>query len=236
MRRAFSLLELLVVITILCLLMAVLFPVLVSAKGRAQRTACMAELRQMGHALEMYRADDDGMLPETLGQTVVSKGYSGPLLPYVGKSGVQCPMSHDDYMSRLGFVHVSSFFTGWWQDHGIHVLHPGEYWEPHPSFVIAMCPEHLLSGFADGKYQMWPASGPQGRRGRHVVLRIDGSAGETDAQAVRQYAPAIENGKPVWEEILVNNLPPSGRPIVDRFPGEPLAFDIPEGQNPAPGQ
>ena len=62
-RRGFSLVELLVVIGIIALLMAILTPVLLSARRGAQRTACISNLRQIGLAVRMYRDDYEELPP-----------------------------------------------------------------------------------------------------------------------------------------------------------------------------
>lgn len=61
MRRAFTLIELLVVIAIIAILAAILFPVFAQAKASAKKAACLSNQRQLGIALTMYRADNDGI-------------------------------------------------------------------------------------------------------------------------------------------------------------------------------
>ena len=60
--KGFTLIELLVVIAIIALLLALLFPVLRSAKERAYRTVCQSNLRQLTLAWTAYATEYDGKL------------------------------------------------------------------------------------------------------------------------------------------------------------------------------
>lgn len=60
--RAFSLVELLVVVAIMAVLLAVLLPALGSARGRARQVHCAANLHQLGHGLHLYANDAGGAL------------------------------------------------------------------------------------------------------------------------------------------------------------------------------
>lgn len=59
----FTLIELLVVIAIIALLMAILVPLLRSARNQARTAVCQAKLRQWGSILALYTEDNRGCLP-----------------------------------------------------------------------------------------------------------------------------------------------------------------------------
>lgn len=62
-RFGFTLIELLVVIAIIAILAAILFPIFMTAKQRAQQTACMDNMVQIGKAINMYVDDNSGYTP-----------------------------------------------------------------------------------------------------------------------------------------------------------------------------
>jgi prepilin-type N-terminal cleavage/methylation domain-containing protein/prepilin-type processing-associated H-X9-DG protein len=59
MKKAFTLIELLVVITIIAILASILFPVFAQAKGSAQNTMDLSNIRQTGISLQLYLNDND---------------------------------------------------------------------------------------------------------------------------------------------------------------------------------
>jgi prepilin-type processing-associated H-X9-DG protein len=77
----FTLVELLVVITIIMVLLTILLPSLKLAKERTQSSDCLSRLRQFGQANHMYVNDNDSYLPfsQTLG-----KIFDYQLHQYVG--------------------------------------------------------------------------------------------------------------------------------------------------------
>ena len=71
---AFTLVELLVVISIIAVLVAILLPALNKAREQAKLVSCMSNVRQVGLACITYAADNEGWYPENPGQT----GYASP--------------------------------------------------------------------------------------------------------------------------------------------------------------
>lgn len=61
--RAFTLVELLVVISIISLLFGLLVPTLRRARDVAKQTVCQSQLRQWGLAFETYATENDGFYP-----------------------------------------------------------------------------------------------------------------------------------------------------------------------------
>jgi prepilin-type N-terminal cleavage/methylation domain-containing protein/prepilin-type processing-associated H-X9-DG protein len=89
----FTLVELLVVITIIAVLAALLFPVLNSARHKAWETACASNLRQLSLAVDMYAQDHDERFPPS--HTIAHEPYASwreAIQPYVRDRGIlACP-------------------------------------------------------------------------------------------------------------------------------------------------
>jgi prepilin-type processing-associated H-X9-DG protein len=98
-RSAFSVIELLVVIGILALLLALLFPMLSRARASAKVVACAANLRQIAMLLRVYAQANDGRLPY---QAQGNDDWSGTLTPLgQGQPVFHCP--EDDNIRRDTF-------------------------------------------------------------------------------------------------------------------------------------
>lgn len=99
MRRGFTLTEMLVVIAVIAILMALLFPVYSIAREKARQNACLTNLKQIGTALTAYAQDHDGVnvlsherFLSFLANTPAT--YAHLLLPYTRSSIVYACGSH----------------------------------------------------------------------------------------------------------------------------------------------
>ena len=85
----FTLLELLVVVAILGVLAALLFPLVTKSINNAQNVGCVSNLRQISGGLMAYAADHDGQLPPgaSISDPAMGSGsWANVLEPYMGVS------------------------------------------------------------------------------------------------------------------------------------------------------
>lgn len=109
-KRAFTLIEVLVVIAVIAILAAIQFPVFAKAKTDAKKTACTSNLMQVGKATAMYLNDFDGLMPwvpdeylqltpavDAAGKKYVSMGaFMAILDPYAKKRRYLAHPGHGD--------------------------------------------------------------------------------------------------------------------------------------------
>jgi prepilin-type N-terminal cleavage/methylation domain-containing protein len=123
--RAFTLVELLVVIGIIALLIAILLPVVRKARESANVTACASNLRQVGIAILSYANDNKGRLPPSRindgdkiypggwfwsnelvrnGYLTATTGVNAAGKPLDGPNVFRCPSGIDEDFNFSGFA------------------------------------------------------------------------------------------------------------------------------------
>lgn len=86
---AFTLIELLIVIGILAILAAIMFPVLSQAREAGRRTQCQTNVRQIAVAFHQYLQDYDGVYPN---MKTAYFGWPNLIYPYTKDTAVfRCP-------------------------------------------------------------------------------------------------------------------------------------------------
>jgi len=120
-RRAFTLVELLVVIGVISILAVMLFPVMTQMQSRSKNAACQQNLRKIGQGILQYAWENDGHFPPHWGDMGNSPSlvWYGFVAPYVcGWNGnLAEPMNKDFFcpsvpQSRHGQTYTSTTENG----------------------------------------------------------------------------------------------------------------------------
>ena len=129
---AFSLVELLVVISVIALLIGVILPAFGRARSVAEQTVCQSRLRQWGLAFEVHAGQNDGFYPHMDGRDRTS-------------SDPKTDADRADYY--FGWIDVLPPLMGEkpWRDY--------DYWEKPGGNTIFQCPSARLGPDRSYKYR-----------------------------------------------------------------------------------
>lgn len=116
-QRGFTLVELLVVIAIIAILMSMLMPAMSRAKQKANRIACLNNIRQLGISNSLYAGDHDNEFPRRLQLT---NAWMYALKPYYQNDKIlKC--------SADRWLEWRSYLINGWNDYFQEHLSPPEY-------------------------------------------------------------------------------------------------------------
>jgi len=138
MRRkaGFTLIELLIVIAIIAILAAILFPVFNNARKKAAQTSCVSNLQQLGTAMRMYAQDYDDQFPYALYNDIFVSGWADVIFEgYVSNDQVyDCPTStlHMDRYTGVGWAQ-SRFYRAYQNVAGVGYSYGINAMEPNPT-------------------------------------------------------------------------------------------------------
>ncbi|RYF60663.1 MAG: type II secretion system protein [Cytophagaceae bacterium] len=154
---AFTLVELLVTLTVIGMLAALLFPVFAKARDSARMTTCASNLRQIGTALAMYQQDYEGSMPlDQFGDSVLVPELYNPLKSYISGGGTyHCPDGDMKRVTDYEYVGVLWYPTK-------------QALKLEPLNVTAYCDNHTRRG--EGRQDYFHT-----RDGSLILLRANGS-------------------------------------------------------------
>jgi prepilin-type N-terminal cleavage/methylation domain-containing protein len=191
---AFTLIELMVVIAIIAILAAILFPVFAQARDKARGAACLSNLKQIGTGLIMYVQDYDETMP-------FSRCY-GPTC------GAGLPVLLGPYIQRINSFAANSTATIWkCSSDGIPPQFASSQGTPNPNVVYAKQSYSPVFSYTPGR-AAWENDTAIGG-GNFAALGRPLSAFQAPADTL------VIAETPVPSNILGVNFPGVRRPWVD---------------------
>jgi prepilin-type processing-associated H-X9-DG protein len=104
MKTIFSLVELIITLSVIAILLALMFPVLIKGKAKANRTICQSNLRQIGISLDSYCTYNNNCLPHC--ESIPSSSDSPTSLVNTLEKGLKriyfCPSDNAGFYRKYG--------------------------------------------------------------------------------------------------------------------------------------
>ncbi len=164
-RSGFTLIEMLIVIAIIAVIAAILFPVFQKVRENARAAACLSNYHQIGLAIHEYAGDNDGETPPDGGSF---GGLIADCDPYTRNAAIfACPDDYDRLTeSRPGSYRMASLYQGLpiscgWQD-------------PYNPAVTAQPAQTTLAYEAEQDFSQSPIVTTYRHRGGTQILAFDG--------------------------------------------------------------
>ncbi len=183
--KGFSLIELLVVLSIIALLLGLLLPALGAAKESGRAVVCLSNLRTIGQAVVMYAGDNDGQFPISTHTVHGPSVWLVSLQSYGVTSGSRkCPSDPDEDRpaSYATNDYMEPDFTGSTSPYPVFTR-----WSQVPSASLVVYSSHVRGpGFLDHLHarlnnwtmpdQIFDALAVNTHRGAANYLFVDGHA------------------------------------------------------------
>ena len=172
------------VIAIIAILAAMLFPVLIRGKRAAHRARCISNLHQMGIATQMYWDDNDGRCFPYGGVAT-----NGGMLYWFGWIGSGAPGTRP-FDATQGALHH------YLQGRGVEVCPSLSYWES----ILLLRAKSMTYGYGYNLYLSKPVSQPQLK-----ALKINRPATTVlfaDAGQVNNFSAPASPTRPMLEEFF----------------------------------
>ena len=210
-RKAFTLVELLVVIGIIAVLIGILLPTLANARRSAQTVACASNARQIALAIRLFAQEHRGYMP-----TVSDKDWAWQRDPtrsiWVYRSGTNPPVMLDWCSSLLPYLGVKN--VEWFPNAG-------------EKSKVFLCPSDPAQTYS-GNYGQSAGGGPAGPGLVIYNNMVPYDAGWPVSYGVNaDIAALVDNiGQGRFGPMTVDNMNVYGGPKVNNGPGPPMGAKL----------
>jgi len=110
--KGFTVIELIVVVALIAILSAILFPVFLQANLAQKQEQCLSNMKDLGQSLTLYYRDNGGQLPAS------DKDWSKYFSPYITTNFPKCPLyggEHSGYAYQqvLDVSRIEEITSSW---------------------------------------------------------------------------------------------------------------------------